>query len=180
MSTPHSDDDLTKTEIREGQSWVDRVGLYVEHLDEITENIDLILDETRVNTLGVKGQQINESTVQLQVALAQLEEMVAKRDDLIRASDAPKDGTTLATKLKSTYRIEDARLAKRCQEVSEKIKTTHERALSLFVCQFHLAELTTDIMQTLSGSQRTNTYKKESGGSSQKPMGQGGLFDEAA
>ena len=163
-----------------GNDWATRVEQYVEHLDEVAETIDLILDETRVSVLGVKDQQIHESTLQLQTALEELEEMVAGRDQLIRDPDAPTEGDTLEEKLKSTFRIEDARLAKRCHEVSEKIQTTHQRALSLFVCQYHLSDLTGDLLQTLSGSKWTATYKSDGGGQHQKPTGQGGLFDEAA
>lgn len=162
------------------QTWTGRVETYVETLDLLSEKIDLILDETRMGTLGAKDQQINESTEQLQVALAEMEEMVASRDVLLRADDAPDDGTTLTEKLKSTFHIDDARLAKRCKEVSEKIKLTHERAMALFVCQFHLADLTNDILKTISGSQTPDTYKKDSNGSQHRPLGQGGLFDEAA
>lgn len=162
------------------QHWVGRVEHYVETLDQLSERIDLILDDTRMGTLGAKEQQINESTQQLQIALAQLEEMVAKRDELLRADDAPKGGATLTEKLKSTFHIDDARLARRCEEVSGKVKLTHERATALFVCQFHLADLTSDILKTISGSQTPDTYKKDSAGSQHRPTGQGGLFDEAA
>ena len=162
------------------RTWTSQVENYVETLDQLAERIDLILDETRVGTLAVKDQQISESTVQLQVALAELEGMVAKRDDLLRLPDAPREGTTLTAKLKSTFHIDDARLAKRCEKVSHKIKLTHERAIALFVCQFHLADLTSDILNTISGSQTPDTYKKDSSGSQHRATGQGGLFDEAA
>jgi hypothetical protein len=161
-------------------TWTGRVEQYVETLDQLADKIDLILDETRVGTLGVKDGKINESTVQLQVALAELEEMVAKRDTLLRDVDAPTDGTTLTEKLKSTFHIDDARLARRCEEVSEKVQLTHQRAMSLFVCQFHLADLTSEILKTISGSAAPDTYKKDSKGSKHRPTGQGGLFDEAA
>ncbi|KAA1259522.1 hypothetical protein LF1_20560 [Rubripirellula obstinata] len=162
------------------QKWISRVEHYVETLDQLSEKIDLILDETRMGTLGAKSQEINESTAQLEVALVELEAMVAKRDDLLRATDAPENGTTLTEKLKSTFHIDDARLARRCEEVSEKVKLTHERATALFVCQFHLADLTSDLLKTISGSQTPETYKKDSAGSQHRPTGQGGLFDEAA
>ena len=161
-------------------TWTSKVEHYTETLDQLAEKIDLILDETRVGTLGAKDQTINESTDQLQLAMAELEGMVAKRDELLRLPDAPKEGSTLTEKLKSTFHIDDARLAKRCGVVSEKIKLTHERAMALFVCQFHLADLTGDILRSISGSQAPNTYKKDSSGSQQRPTGQGGLFDEAA
>ena len=160
--------------------WTSQVENYVETLDQLAERIDLILDDTRVGTLAIKSKQIDESTVQLQVALAELEGMVAKRDDLLRLPEAPQDGTTLTAKLKSTFHIDDARLAKRCEEVSQRIKLTHERAVALFVCQFHLSDLTSDILKTISGSQTPDTYKKDSLGSQHRQTGQGGLFDEAA
>ena len=160
--------------------WIDEVKRYVETLDNLAEKIDLILDETRVGTMGVQEGKISESTVQLQVAMVELEEMVASRDTLLHRDDAPKTGSTLTEKLKSTFHIDDARLARQCEDVGKKIQLTHERAMSLFVCQFHLADLTSDILKTISGSSEPDTYKKDSKGSQNRPTGQGGLFDEAA
>jgi hypothetical protein len=161
-------------------SWMTRVESYVDSLDTLSEKIDLILDDTRVGTIGVKDQQINESTVQLQLAMAELEEKVAQREALLSDADAPALGATLTEKLKSTFHIDDARLARRCEEVSQKVQLTHQRAMALFVCQFHLADITSDLLKTISGSTTPETYKKDSKGPTQRPTGQGGLFDEAA
>lgn len=161
-------------------SWMTRVESYVDSLGILSEKIDLILDDTRVGTIGVKDQQISESTVQLQLAMAELEEKVAQRESLLSDDDAPAVGTTLTEKLKSTFHIDDARLARRCEEVSKKVQMTHQRAMALFVCQFHLADITSDLLKTISGSTAPDTYKKASKGSAQRPTGQGGLFDEAA
>ena len=168
-------------------TWNDRVAAYTTEVSEIAETIDLILDETRVHTVGVEAEQINNSTEELQAALEELEEMIARRETLLQDPEAPGapgvsgSGNTLMEKLRSTFNIEDARLAKRCEEVSHQIELTHQRALSLFVCQFHLSDLTNDMLRILSGATGKPTYRRD--GSDQSGQGYsagGGLLDEAA
>ncbi|TWT50526.1 hypothetical protein Pla22_32690 [Rubripirellula amarantea] len=162
-------------------TWNDRVAAYAAEVAEIAETIDLILDETRVHTVGVKSKEVNESTAQLQHALEELEEMIGKRETLLKDPEAPTAGTTLIEKLRSTFNIEDARLAKKCEEVSHQIELTHQRALSLFVCQFHLSDLTTDMVRILSGVTAKPTYQRDgSTQANQGYQGGGGFLDEAA
>ena len=162
-------------------TWNDRVLAYVEHLAEVNESIDLILDETRVGTLNVRPEEIEASREALTAAVTRLEAMLPERETLLRDDEAPKLGITLREKLLATRRIEDAALARRCEEVSRQVELTRERAISLFVCHFHLASLGQDLIDLLSGQSAPSTYGEKIGqpGKSNHESG-GGLFNEAA
>jgi hypothetical protein len=136
----------------------------------------LILDETRIRTLGLRSDEVDASTQQLIASISDLERMVVKRDELLRAADAPSIGLSLSEKLLNSRKIEDARLARRCGEVAEMIATTHQRATALFVCQYHLSEFQRDLIGRLSGATAPQTYNR----SGQKSNPGGGLFNEAA
>ncbi|QDT06204.1 hypothetical protein K227x_46120 [Rubripirellula lacrimiformis] len=159
-------------------TWSNRVERYLNELEETANTIDLILDQTRVQTVAVQPGQIDESTRQLQAALAVLEEKIAEREELLRDPDAPPSGLTLTKKLMSSLKIEDARLALRCRDLASTIELAHTRAVSLFVCQFHLSNLTTELVQTLTGATAPQTYPSPNG--EKAPSSGGGLFDEAA
>ncbi|TWT91923.1 hypothetical protein [Neorhodopirellula pilleata] len=156
--------------------WRDRVADYVDELAEVAETIDLILDETRVRTMGLRSDEVDASTAQLLASINDLERMVERRDELIRDADAPNPGVSLSEKLLLSRKIEDARLARRCGEVAEMIATTHQRATALFVCQYHLSELQRDLLNRLAGATGPQTYDK----SGRRPQGGTGLFNEAA
>ncbi|TWU59846.1 hypothetical protein Poly51_01190 [Rubripirellula tenax] len=159
--------------------WTNRVETYLNELEQTAEIIDLILDETRVRTIGVQTDDVSESTRQLKDALADLETKIAEREDLLRDADAPPSGLTLTEKLAGSLRIEDARLASRCRDLAGTIQKTHTRAVSLFVCQYHLADLTTNLVGILSGASRLQTYRAINDTERPSKAG-GGLFDEAA
>ena len=165
--------------LSDGSPWYKRVEAYLDELAEIAETIDLVLDNTRVQTLAVEAGQVDQSTAELRQALARLEDKIAEREDLLRANDAPKNGLTLREKLLSNHHIDDARLAKRCQSVAQAIQQAHQRAVSLFVCQYHLADITGEIVSLLAGASALKTYDGSSTKSKASRKG-GGLFDEAA
>lgn len=158
------------------KAWRDRVADYVDTLAEVADTIDLILDETRVRTIGLRVDEVDDSTKQLIAAIAELETMVERRDRLIHVADAPARGLSLAEKLLFTRKIEDARLARRCGEVAEMIATTHQRATALFVCQYHLSDFQRDLLNRIAGATGPQTYGKKG----QKPQVGTGLFNEAA
>lgn len=163
------------------ESWTQRVSDYVDDLVQITEAMDLILDETRVRTINLRPNEVDESTAKLAETISQLEAMVERRDVLLRDEDAPTSGLSLSEKLLSSRRIEDARLAKRCGEAAEQIKTTHQRANALFVCQYHLTQFQSEMLDRLAGVAAPPTYGKPSAKSGQKQnRGGGELFNEAA
>jgi len=158
------------------QPWNDRVEAYVERLRQITTSIAETLDDTRVNTLAPDSEELNAQASKLAASIRSLETMVDEREALLHAEDAPPTGITLTEKLLATRRIDDARLARQCREVSGELEATHQRAVSLFVCQFHLANFGKELLQLLSGSLEGATY-----GDGPSRTGQGGgLFNEAA
>ncbi len=157
-------------------AWRERVASYTEEATGIANSIDLILDETRMGTASSRSGEIDAATQQLFAAISDLERMVAQRDELLCAADAPPAGLSLSEKLLSTRRIEDARIAKCCGEVADLIAQTHQRALSLFICQYHLSEIPRDWIARLSAGTRPRT----SMGSSQQPSANGGRYNEAA
>lgn len=174
---------MTNADRTNHRGWSDRVSDYVDELADVAETIDLILDETRVRTIGLQPGEVDASTQSLAAAIGQLEAMVERRDALIRDPDAPQDGLSLSEKLLRTRRIEDARLARRCGEVAQIIETTHSRATALFVCQFHLSHLQTELLQQLAGVTAPMTY--QAGGQATPPhrhgdSASGGLFNDAA
>ncbi|SMP63533.1 hypothetical protein SAMN06265222_10898 [Neorhodopirellula lusitana] len=158
------------------QPWRNRVEEYVEQLAQVAEKIDLILDETRVHTMGLRSDEVDASTAQLMSSISELEDMVQRREELLRADDAPEAGLSLSEKLLYTRKIEDARLARRCGEVAEAIATTHQRATALFVCQYHLSDFQRDLLNRLAGATGPQTYNRQG----QTPQGGSGLFNEAA
>ena len=162
------------------KDWQGRVIQYVDEVAAVAESMNLILDDTRVG-VHQDEEQAARSTARLQEQLETLESLVAARETLLRAEDAPEQGLTLSEKLLSRRRIDDARLAKRCDEVSRAIEATHERAMALFVCQYHLADLTQDLVRAMMGFQGTQTYTRDGSDLNPKTKSHGGgLFDEAA
>ncbi len=162
--------------------WSSRVEHYLNELEECANTIDLVLDETRVHAVAVKPGEVDESTRQLQAALTILETKIAQRDVLLRDDDAPPEGLTLVAKLRSTLHVDDERLARRCETIAGTIEMAHTRAVSLFVCQYHLADLTENLVRVMTRTEKPQTYNAS--GSKQKPSSTGsrggGLFDEAA
>ena len=181
-----------------GMDWNQRVRDYVDRLETLTAELDDRLDSIRMPPLrageesasrnGATGRSVTESTAaasegaapegleELAELVRRLETFVSERETLLADDEAPQQGWTLTEKLLGTRRIDDARLAKRCRETSERIRTAHQRAVSLFVCQFHLANFGNDLLKLLSGAPETTTY-----GGGQPTRGQGGgLFNDAA
>jgi hypothetical protein len=155
-------------------AWTQRVSSYLDELVTATETIDLVLDEIQLATRNVQPEKITTLTQQLSALIEDLAELVKKREALLLDEDAPENGGTLIDKLYSTHIIEDARIAKRCQKVSGTVEMTHTRAVSLFVCHYHLTALSNDIVRLLSGERNPPTYSKK------QAQHRGGLFNEAA
>lgn len=162
--------------------WSSRVERYLDELEQCANTIDLILDETRVQAVAVKTGEVDESTRQLQETLATLESKIAERETLLRDADAPPQGLTLVAKLRSSLHVDDERLARRCEQIAGTIEMTHTRAVSLFVCQYHLADLTGSLVRIMTRTDTPQTYNasQTSHGKSPGKSSGGGLFDEAA
>lgn len=162
-------------------TWSQRVSAYVDELSEVAETIDLILDETRIRTIGLRPGEVDASTQQLAASVERLETMIARREELLRADDAPQRGLSLSEKLLYSRRIDDARLAQRCGEVAKAIDTTHHRATALFVCQYHLTHFQQELLQRLSGATAPPTYGPgHQTRTATRNNRTGGLFNDAA
>ncbi len=157
--------------------WPTRVGIYIDEVEQLALTIELILDQTQLESAGGNAGSVQQSTTDLDHALIELEQKIAEREELLRAADAPVAGTTLAEKLQQTGHARDAQLAKRCQQVANLVESTHNRAISIFVCQYHLSELSTELVRLMTGATSPATYGA-SNASSQMPGG--GLFNESA
>lgn len=123
------------------KQWIARVGRYVDRSEQLAEQINELLDELRIDIVGTQRQQPTADTISLRAIVEQLELLVVERDRLLSADDAPTPGRTLGQKLLATRQIDNARLAKRCAESTQALTSTHQRAVSLYVCQARLAGL---------------------------------------
>ena len=106
-------------------------------------------------------------------------EEIAEREQLLCAEDAPQLGVTLTEKIQHDAHPRSQALAERCRAVSAMISTVNQRAISLFVCQFHLAQLGSDIVRLLAGQTSPPTYQAPNRSEKSSDLG-GGLFNEAA
>ncbi len=154
--------------------WNQRVSVYLDKLETATESIDLILDDMHLSTKNVDSEKLAASTQALMQSIETLANLIQQREVLLRDTDSPQHGTTLVDKLLSTHQSEDARIARRCQKIAGTVETTHHRAMSIFVCQYHLAVLSSDLVRMLSGERTPPTYAKR------QASHRGGLFNEAA
>jgi hypothetical protein len=159
------------------QSWFDRVAEYLDGLQSCAQSIDLILDQTRVHTVGLDPAEVQRSTDDLAHAIKDLEGKTAQRDELLRAPDAPPTGSTLTEKLRGSNRVDHEKLATRCDQIAGTIEMANLRAVSLFVCQYNLLDVSKQIIRLLSGVSTPPTYGEET----DRDAASGGtLFNEAA
>ena len=159
-----------------GNAWSQRVASYLDRTEQVASTIEAILDQTPLESPADDAGKVQASTKELEQALSELELRVAEREELLRAPDAPDAGTTLADKLRATGDDLDSAMATRCHRIAGQIELTHHQALSVFVCQYHLAELSTDLVRLMVGASVPATY-----GESNHPANSGGgLFNESA
>ena len=154
--------------------WHERVARYLDGLETVAEQISSSLESSKVDTIA-GDPAVAKSTDRLREALGELEKQIAAREALLKSADAPESGSTLTEKLKQCEAVGSDEVAARCQRVAESIAMANHRAVSLFVCQYHLADFGAEIIRLLSGADAPSTY----GGSGQ-PSGGGTLFNEAA
>ncbi len=159
------------------QSWIHQAADYLDRLQENIETLERLLEKTKVDTTACDQQQVDADTARLRNAAEDLEKRIAEREQLLSAEDAPQGGSTLTEKLRCCKDPQHQRLAGRCEEMSQSMERTNLRAVSLFVCQYQLADLSAEIIRLVSGTPAPPTYGHQSDRSS---GGEGIVFNEAA
>ena len=170
--------------------WLNRVEAYIDDLELAADGLARQMKQMKVDQVpapktgsemqaGIDGSlavSVNAATERLAACLSELEGKVAQRELLLRAADAPQAGLTLSEKLEGVRDPRGRGLHQRCELIREMMADINNHALSLFVCQFHLANLTDDVVRLMAGVPEPTTY-----GNSNKPETLGGnLFNESA
>jgi hypothetical protein len=161
-------------------SWIDRVDDYLESLQQCVEDLDEALDNTRLGTSTLNTPQVGEGTQHLSRSLEELEALIAERRVLLDADDAPLRGVSLRDVLNRCNVPGANHLASRCQRLSKSVDMSRERAVSLFVCQFHLGDLSSHLLSLLrSGTDHGSTYQRGMSDVKRNDAG-GSVFNKAA
>lgn len=160
--------------------WMERVTQYLDSLQLCVENLNEALDETRVGTTTLNTKQVGQGTHELTACLQDLERLIAERTQLLSADDVPFAGVSLRDILNRSTDAAAPELAERCARLSRDVDMSRERAVALFVCQFHLGDLSSHLLALLrSGSDQGTTYER--GKSEVKRPGiAGSVFNKAA
>ncbi len=160
--------------------WIERVRIYLDLLEQSLVALNDTLDNTRVGTTTLNSIAVEESTAVLTSCLQELEKAIAQRQELLDAEDVPVRGVSLRDVLQRCHESGADELTERCHRLSHDVDASRERAVSLFVCQFHLSDLSSHLLAIMrSGEdhgvtyQRGKTEVKRSGPSSS-------VFDKAA
>ena len=156
-------------------TWLEQVEAYLDRLEEVTETLAEQVGQTQVDSRELRVDEIESATAAMADTLRELEERVAKREVLLADGQAPSQGVTLIEKLNQLGDADSEALGDRCESVSARIAETNHRAVSLFVCQFHLAGMSGDIVRILAGVAGPETY-----GEAGQPLPGGNLFNESA
>ncbi len=155
--------------------WINRLGTYLDELESDVTRIDDILASSTVQTTNVDQEGVDHATSELTDALKDLEAKVAERESLLSDPNAPARGGTLTSKLPFSDWPERDAIADRCEQIGEAVALANHRAVSLFVCQYHLSDLSTEILRLMSGTPEPPTYGKDS-----RETGGGSIFNESA
>ena len=161
-------------------SWLDRVGEYLDTLSRCNENLNEALDNTRMGTTALDAPAVGTGTAQLSAGLKELEALIADRQRLLDAEDAPLRGVSLRDVLNRSSDPAARAVAERCHQLSRQVDLTRERAVALFVCQFQLGDLSAHLLAILrSGADHGVTYEQGRSDVKRTEIG-GSVFNRAA
>lgn len=160
-------------------NWFARVETYLDEIEPLVAGLDQMLQTMRVETSEMNPEAVQHGHAQLMEALSTLEQKIAQREELLCSEEAPQRGATLTEKLLQSGSASSRLLSDRCRSTSAKIASVNQRAVALFVCQFHLSQLSGEIIRLLAGQTAPTTYQSPSRQQSRENLG-GGLFNEAA
>lgn len=161
-------------------SWMDRVSEYLNALEQCNERLNDALDNTRMGATSLDTPLVSESTGRLTDCLKELESLIADRQHLLDADDAPLRGVSLRDVLNRSSDSQAPMLAQRCHQLSQAVDLTRERTVSLFVCQFQLGDLSAHLLAILrSGTDHGVTYEQGKSDVKRTEMS-GSVFNKAA
>ncbi|EMI16012.1 hypothetical protein RMSM_07070 [Rhodopirellula maiorica SM1] len=145
-------------------------------MEIVATTVQQLVANSRIQTKAAVASDVAETGLALLDAVGRLESMVEKREQLLSDAEAPTSGTTLIEKLRTAGEFD---LADHSQSVAHIIATTHQAAVSLFVCQYHLSSHSQEILRLLAGMDTPRTYRR-SGAGEERERGGGQLFNDAA
>ncbi len=161
-------------------AWHQRVATYLDQLQSCIEQLNDSLYEMRAATTSMALPQLETSQHQLVKTLADLESLIAVRQELISAVDAPGPGLSLRDILNGASGSSSDALAARCKTLAEEVELSRERAIAVFVCQFHLSDLSEHLITLLRGVPRPNATYENGGHARRPPASSGSLLNQSA
>ncbi|QDS95574.1 hypothetical protein FF011L_43720 [Roseimaritima multifibrata] len=163
-------------------NWYEDLTEYLDQMETAVGELNAAVQTTRGLTKDGAFASLPEATVGLRLGLDQLEKLLEHRSALLSRVASDRPVYSLRDALRQAPADADeltlaSELLDRCQKLSSEIDLVREEALSLFVCQYHLADTTSHFLRLLLPSTaRPQTYNRQ-------PAGQvtgGGLLDEAS
>ena len=154
--------------------WMGAIDAYFQELAEALDRVNysaaMFAEQTEAGYFGA----LEESSRYLLTATQDLERLLAVRTDILMA--ATKDGETRPRSLRAALqRAADPQRAELAEQLAKQVEESRQKALTMFVTQFHLFETSDEILRRLlRQGPEIGSYGKR-----HKPAG-GGLLDDAA
>lgn len=131
--------------------WQQRLANYLDHLEICIDRLDQTLQQLPLGSGRGEPQRLEQVHEQLLESLQTLESLIAQRAELIGAADTPAAGDSLQAILNGCHGEPAQQLAARCRRVAKRVATSHDESVARFVCQFHLAEVSQDLICLIRG-----------------------------
>ena len=182
MSKDHSASEDSAERLPQGdadaEAWVTAVENYLDQLGRSVERLAGLLSELRLSVMQTPDEKLASSLVAVTETVQRMETLLAGREELLIADNAPAIGNTLREKLRGIANIRAARTAAEAEALGSRVSTVHGKAMSLFVCGFHLTQWASHMVRVHTQTVGQPTYDRD-GRSDQDPRS-GGIFEDAA
>lgn len=158
-------------------NWMNLVDTYLVELNETSVALADTLVGLEAATRKAATEEINAQCAKLGSLLRVLQQQLAQREALLiefpdMEDQAPESLQTALSTVKHPLATE---LTKRCGLISTELQFMHQKAVALFVGQFHLSNVTEEFLRLMAGvSAKAVTYDGT------EDCGGGGLLDQAA
>ncbi|QDV67948.1 hypothetical protein Poly24_16540 [Rosistilla carotiformis] len=152
-------------------NWMADVDTYLQQLNETSEALAGTLVGLEQATRKAASEEIHNQCAKLGSLLRVLQQQLAQREALLiefpdAADAAPVSLQAALSTVKHSGAVE---MVKRCAVISTELQGLHQKAIALFVGQYHLSNMTEEFLRLMSGvSAKPITYDKtddEAGGS---------------